>query len=52
MIYFVPAGVPGAWADPANIQSNVVDTGSGTPFLAWAYDLNMDGNASFYHLSA
>ena len=43
MIYYVPAGVPGAWADPANIQSNVVDPGSGTPFHAWAYDLNMDG---------
>ena len=43
MLYYVPADTPGAWADPANIQSTVIDDAPGTPFEARAFDLNLDG---------
>ena len=46
MLYYVEAGVPGAWADPGNIQSVVVDEAPGTPFEARAVDLNLDGEFS------
>jgi hypothetical protein len=42
VIYFVE-DVPGAWADPANIRSNVVDDTQGVPFEASFVDLNLDG---------
>ena len=43
MLYYVEAGVAGAWADPNNIQSTVVDAEPGTPFEAQAMDINLDG---------
>ena len=33
MLYYVE-DVPGAWADPANIQSTIIDENPGTPFEA------------------
>jgi len=42
MIYYV-VNEPGAWANPANIQSMVVDTGVGQCFEAHWADLNNDG---------
>ena len=50
MLYYVEAGVPGAWADPGNIQSVVVDESPGTPFEARAVDLNLDGEFSLCFL--
>ncbi len=43
MLYYVPAGVPGAWADPSNIMSTVIDDALGQPFEASAVDINNDG---------
>merc|ERR1711892_64411 len=42
MLYYVPNEV-GAWANPANIQSIVVDDAPGQPFEARFADLNNDG---------
>lgn len=42
MLYYVE-DTPGAWADPANIQSVVVDDAPGQPFECHAVDLNLDG---------
>jgi len=42
MLYYVP-NVPGAWANPANIQSIVVDAAPGQPFEARFDDINNDG---------
>jgi len=42
MLYYV-WDKPGAWSDPANIQSVVVDPYCGVPFEANAYDINADG---------
>eukprot|EP00095_Tigriopus_kingsejongensis_P007119 maker-scaffold303_size215788-snap-gene-1.16 protein:Tk07119 transcript:maker-scaffold303_size215788-snap-gene-1.16-mRNA-1 annotation:"hypothetical protein DAPPUDRAFT_229131" len=42
MLYYVE-DVPGAWSDPANIQSVVVDEKPGVPFEAHFFDLNNDG---------
>ena len=45
MLYYVK-DVPGAWADPANIQSVVIDDKPGQPFEAHAVDLNLDGKSN------
>ena len=42
VIYFVE-DVPGAWMDPANIQTNVIDDDPGVPFQAAFMDINLDG---------
>ena len=42
MLYYVE-DAPGAWADPENIRSVVVDDTQGIPFECHAVDLNMDG---------
>ena len=42
MLYYVE-NLPGAWADPANIQSAVVDAAPGQPFEARFDDVNNDG---------
>ena len=43
MLYYVPAGLPGAWMDAANIESTVIDDAPGQPFESQAVDLNLDG---------
>jgi len=42
MLYYV-INEPGAWAEPSNIQSMVVDAAPGQPFEAHFADLNNDG---------
>jgi len=42
MLYYVE-NIPGAWADPENIKSVVVDAAPGQPFEAHFADLNNDG---------
>ncbi|TRY79643.1 hypothetical protein TCAL_12605 [Tigriopus californicus] len=42
MLYYVE-DAPGAWSDPANIQSVIIDEKPGVPFEAHFYDLNNDG---------
>merc|ERR550534_2831897 len=42
MLYYV-WDKPGAWSDPANIQSVVIEPDCGTIFEANAYDINADG---------
>lgn len=42
MLYFVE-NTPGAWANPANIKSVVVDDAPGQPFECHMADLNADG---------
>jgi len=42
MLYYVE-NTPGAWANPANIQSLVIDDNPGQPFEARFDDLNNDG---------
>ncbi len=52
MLYYVESGVPGAWADPDNILSTVVDPEPGQPFEAQAVDVNRDGEScSTYYYS-
>ena len=46
MLYYV-WDKPGAWSDPANIQSVVVDPYCGVPFEANAYDINADGKYNY-----
>ena len=49
MMYYV-WDKPGAWSDPANIQSVVIDPDCGVPFEANAYDINADGNIYIFFL--
>ena len=42
MLYYV-WDKPGAWSNPANIQSVVIEPDCGTIFEANAYDINADG---------
>ncbi len=42
MLYYVEKAT-GAWANPVNIRSTIVDPAVGTPFEAKFYDLNLDG---------
>lgn len=48
MLYYVE-DVPGAWADPANIKSVIIDEKPGVPFEAHFYDLNNDGKNQRLH---
>ena len=45
MLYYVEDN-PGAWSEPSNIRSVVIDAECGTPFEGNAYDLNADGKSS------
>ena len=49
MLYYVE-DTPGAWSNPSNIQSVLIDDQCGQPFEANGYDLNTDGNTSDYAL--
>ena len=43
MLYYVE-DVPGAWTDPQNIRTVLVDDECGAAFEANGYDLNTDGD--------
>lgn len=50
MLYYVQ-DEPGAWSNPDNIGSVVIDAECGTPFEANAYDINADGESNANHES-